>query len=195
MRNDEFYETHSLSGDDVTALAKKYWKLVLIVFLSGVVGTYLALQLFFTNQYETKTKLLVKVGRENTELPPTVINGQVLSQGVRLADINSEVELLSSRSLVEQVVDTIGPENFTFALPKPKSIFGYPKFIVKTVARWGKRQYQEFLILASIKKRLTPREGSVAKRGAERTGLGPVDGLLPTRARYRTQSVIVDRLV
>jgi uncharacterized protein involved in exopolysaccharide biosynthesis len=161
MHNDEIYETHSLTWADITALAKKYWKLVLIVFLSGIVGTYLALQLFFTNQYETKTKLLVKIGRENAELPPSVLNGQVLNQGVRIADINSEVELLSSRSLVERVVDTIGPDNFTFALPKPKSVFGYPKYIVKTIARWGKRQYQEFLILASIKKRLTPREKAI----------------------------------
>lgn len=161
MRNEDIYETHSLTWEDLTALAKKYWKLVLIVFLSGVVGTYLALQLFFTNQYETKTKLLVKVGRENAELPPTVLNGQVLNQGVRLADINSEVELLSSRSLVERVVDTIGPENFTFEPPKPKSIFGYPKYIMKTIARWGKRQYQEMLILLGIKKRLTQREKAI----------------------------------
>jgi len=161
MRTEESYETHTLTWDDVTSLTKKYWKLVLIVFLGGVLGTYLTLQLFFTSQYETKTKLLVKVGRENAELPPTVLNGQVLNQGVRIADINSEVELLSSRSLVERVVDTIGPDNFIFALPKPKSIFGYPKYTVKTVARWGKKQYQEFLILMSIKKRLTPREKAI----------------------------------
>lgn len=161
MYRDEIYETHSITLDDLTALVKKYWKLVLIVFLSGVLGTYLALQLFFTSQYETKTKLLVKVGREIAELPPTVLNGQVLNQGVRVEDINSEVELLSSRSLVERVVDKIGPENFVFEPQRPKSIFGYPKYLVKTTARWTKRQYQEFLILAGIKKRLTLREKAI----------------------------------
>ena len=161
MQNEEIYETHSVSWSDVTDLVKKYWRLVLIVTISGVLGTYLTLQLFFSNQYETRTKLLVKVGRENTELPPTVLNGQVLNQGVRIADINSEVELLSSRSLVEKVVDQMGPESFRFALPVPKSILGYPKYVVKRFARWAKTQYQELLILANIKQRLGLREKAI----------------------------------
>src|SRR3954452_12379988 len=110
MRIDEQYETHTLTWEDITAMVRKYWTLVLIVFVSGTLGTYLSLQLFFTTQYETKAKLLVKVGRETAELPPNVLNGQVLNQGVRIADINSEVELLSSRTLAEQVVDEMGPD-------------------------------------------------------------------------------------
>src|SRR5436190_14803028 len=104
MFKDELYETHSTSWSDVLKMVKKYWQLVLIVFAAGTIGTYLTLQLFFTSQYETKASLLVKVGRENTEIPATVLNGQVLNQGVRLADINSEVQILSSRVLVEKVV-------------------------------------------------------------------------------------------
>jgi uncharacterized protein involved in exopolysaccharide biosynthesis len=161
MPNDETYETHSVSWNDIADLVRKYWKLVLIVFVFGILGTYSTLQLFFTTQYETKTKLLVKVGRENAELPPTVLNGQVLNQGVRLADINSEVELLSARSLVEEVVDEMGPGSFRFEPPRPTSVFGYPKYLVKRVARWGKGQYQELLILANIKKRLSPREKAI----------------------------------
>src|SRR6185436_5782897 len=131
MRNDEIYETHSMTWDDAAAMVKKYWKLVLVVFISGTIGTYLALQLFFTNQYESKSQLLVKVGRENTEIPATVLNGQVLNQGVRIADINSEVQALSSTVLVERVVDEMGPDSFKFELKPPQSIFGWPKYIVK----------------------------------------------------------------
>lgn len=161
MPADEMYERHSVSWSDIADMVQKHWRLVLIVFVAGVLGTYLTLQLFFTTQYETKAKLLVKIGRENAELPPTVLNGQVLNQGVRIADINSEVELLSSRTLVEKVVDEMGPDSFTFALPRPKSIFGYPKYLFKRLARWGKKQYQEFLILANVKKRLSPREKAI----------------------------------
>ncbi|CAN5600765.1 hypothetical protein BH10ACI4_BH10ACI4_24610 [soil metagenome] len=161
MFSDETYETHSLTWGDMAGMVKKHWKLVLIVFVFGMLGTYLTLQLFFTNQYETKTKLLVKVGRENAEMPPTVLNGQILNQGVRIADINSEVELLSSRSLVERVVDEMGPASFTFELPRPTSVFGYPRYVIKRVARWGKAQCQELLILANIKKRLSPREKAI----------------------------------
>jgi polysaccharide biosynthesis protein PslE len=161
MHNDDFYETHSLTWNDITGMIKKYWKLVLIVFISGTIGTYLALQLFFTNQYESKAYLLVKVGRENTEVPATVLNGQVLNQGVRIADINSEVQALSSIVLVERLVDEMGPDSFKFELKPPNSIFGYPKYIVKRVARWVKSGYKEFLILANIKKRLTPREAAI----------------------------------
>ena len=133
-----------------------------------VVTGWLTLQILFTDLYETKASLLVKIGRENTETPASVVNGQVLSQGVRVQDINSEVQLLSSRALVEKAVDTIGPEVFRSVLNPPESIWGYPKFVVRTVARAVKAYYKEFLIQANLKKRLTLREEAI---------LGVSDGL------------------
>ena len=122
---------------------------------------WLTLQIFFTDLYETKASLLVKIGRENAETPSTVVNGQVLSQGVRIQDINSEVQLLSSRSLVEAAVDKIGPEAFRSVLKRPDSMWGYPKYVVKTAARTVKAQFKEFLIAINLKKRLSLRDQAV----------------------------------
>jgi uncharacterized protein involved in exopolysaccharide biosynthesis len=162
------FEQHSLGWAELQRLFLRYRWLILVTFAACVVGGWLTLQILFTDLYETKASLLVKIGRENAETPASVVNGQVLSQGVRVQDINSEVQLLSSRALVEKAVDTIGPEAFRSVLPAPESIWGYPKFLVKTVARAVKTYYKEFLIATNLKKRLTMREEAI---------LGVSDGL------------------
>jgi uncharacterized protein involved in exopolysaccharide biosynthesis len=85
----------------------------------------------------------------------------VISQGVRIADINSEVQMLSSQAMIEMVVDQLGPDAFKSVLVPPDSWLAYPKYILKRVAREGKAIYKETLILLNLKKRLTPRQEAV----------------------------------
>lgn len=144
-------------------LSRRYWPLVLAVFLAGTVTMYGILQVFFTDIYETNTRLLVKVGRENVETPPTVRNGQVFSQGVREADITSEVQILSSQFLLERVVKILGPDKFKNVLLPPQSWTGYPKYIAKRVAREVKQAYKEVLIFLALDKRLTPEQEAVMR--------------------------------
>ena len=65
------------------------------------------------NVYRSEGKLLVRLGRENTKLDPTVTLGQgeqMLSiPQSREMEINSLVEIIGSRALLEKVVDSIGP--------------------------------------------------------------------------------------
>jgi len=157
------FDQHSFTWTDVHRLVKKYWLLVFVVFLTGTIATWASLQIFFTEQYETKARLLVKVGRENAETPATVKRGQVVSQGVRIADINTEVEILSSRSLIEEVVDELGPESFKNELVRPDDLWGQTKYYAKLTAREIKGYYYEFLILANIQKRLDLREQAIIK--------------------------------
>jgi uncharacterized protein involved in exopolysaccharide biosynthesis len=152
---------HTLSKTELIALVRKYHLLVLTVFVIGTVAMWVALSVFFTEFYATKTKLLVKVGRENVETPATVQHGQVISQGVRVADINSEVQLLTSQALAEIVVDRLGTDAFKSVLASPTSIWQYPKYLLKRVAREARLVYKEFLILTNIKKRLDPREEAI----------------------------------
>lgn len=154
-------EEQALTWAELKTLYLRYRWLILITFALCLLGGWLTLQIFFTDLYETKATLLVKIGRENVETPSTVVNGQVLSQGVRIQDINSEVQLLSSRALVEAAVDKIGPEAFRSVLRKPQSLWGYPKYVVKTVARAVKAEFKEFLIAINLKKRLTQREQAI----------------------------------
>ena len=158
-------EEQSITWTELKSLFLRYRWLILATFTICLAAGWLTLQIFFTDLYETKSSLLVKIGRENAETPSTVVNGQVLSQGVRIQDINSEVQLLSSRALIETVVDKIGPETFKSVLKRPDSIWGYPKFLIKTVARAVKAEYKEFLIAANLKKRLTLREQAILAVG------------------------------
>jgi uncharacterized protein involved in exopolysaccharide biosynthesis len=161
MASIESFNERRFSRTELAELAKKYWLLILVTFLSGTVGMWLSFSIFFTDLYESKTSLLVKIGRENADTPTTVQRGQVLSQGVRVTDTNSEVEMLSSRALVEAVVDRLGPDAFKSVLAPPQSWTKYPKYYVKKAARGVKNVYKEFLILADLKKRLTPREEAI----------------------------------
>ncbi len=154
---------------------------------------FLALNIFFTDSYETTTRLLVKVGRENMETPTTVQNGQLFSQGVRIADINSEVQILSSRELVDRVVDRLGPDRFKNVLVPPVSWTGYPKYYLKLVSRRAKNAYRDLLIALNLDKRLNPRETAILAV-ADAVKVEPVrdSDILMLKVRMPSQQLSVD---
>src|SRR6185369_7902508 len=59
----------------------------------------------------SQSKLLLRLGRENVVLDPTATFGQtaVSVPQSRENEINSALEVLKSRPLIEQVVDSVGP--------------------------------------------------------------------------------------
>ena len=161
MHNDQLFPEHNLSKTRMLELARTWWLLVVIVFAAGTLTMYVILPIFFTELYETNVQLLVKAGRENVETPATVVRGQIVSTGVRSADINSEVQILSSRALVENVVDRLGPDAFKSVLREPSEWWGYPKYYFKLTAHAAKEYWHEFLIFANLDKRVTPREDAI----------------------------------
>ena len=67
-----------------------------------VIGTFV-----IRPMYEAKAQILVKIGRENLYIPPNSTNSQVINYN-QDDQVNSEIELLKSRSLAEKVIQTIG---------------------------------------------------------------------------------------
>lgn len=66
--------------------------------------------------YLSEAKLMVRLGRESVSLDPTATTGQVMSVGQdRESEINSEIEILKSRELLEQLVETLGADQFSSA--------------------------------------------------------------------------------
>ena len=151
-------ESHSISWDTLGTLLRRYRWVILVVFLFTVVTGWGVLQIFFTDLYETQAVILVKVGRETSEIPSTMVSGSLLSQGVRIQDINSEVQMLSASFLVEAAIDKMGPDLFKSVLKAPDSILGYPKYWLKMAARELKGVYKEALYALNLQKRLTLRE-------------------------------------
>ncbi len=153
----EQIETQADVWKEIRRVFRKRWFLVALVTLVTVLAVYGLLQLM-TERYEAETQLLVTLGRENTEAPPTAGKGMIYTTGVRREEINSNIEMLRSRPLIEATVDKIGVEAFALELPKPVTRLQAVKYHIKRTARWTKQQAREILIWLNIRKRLTERE-------------------------------------
>jgi polysaccharide biosynthesis protein PslE len=153
-------QARPISQEEIVGFLRRYRSVILITFLAVVVGAYVTLQ-FMTEQYESQASLLVKLGRENVEVPTTVQSAGLVATGLRPEELNSEVQILRSRALIETVVDELGPEAFKFAPPAPHGFVSTIKFYLKTTVRWGKQRLSDLLILLNLKNRLTDREAAI----------------------------------
>lgn len=81
-----------------------------LTFLLFVITVTLLGSLFLPRVYESSAKLLVKIGREDTYSNPVQANAgsPVFDSAAREERINSDVEILSSRPLIESVIGDIG---------------------------------------------------------------------------------------
>jgi uncharacterized protein involved in exopolysaccharide biosynthesis len=80
----------------------------LFVMAATALGTYLA-----PRAYRSQAKLFIRLGRENVTIDPTATLGQAAVVAVpptRDTEINSAIEILTSRDLIDKVVDAVGPE-------------------------------------------------------------------------------------
>jgi polysaccharide chain length determinant protein (PEP-CTERM system associated) len=102
----EILDSNILSLRDILHVVFKHKKQILFLFLVTViavaVGTIAA-----KPTYEAEAKILVKIGRENLYAPPNSATSQIIKPN-REDQINSELELLKSRSLAESVVKFLG---------------------------------------------------------------------------------------
>ena len=84
-----------------------------LAFMVMVVSLVTLVTLLTPKVYRSQGKLLVKLGRENVGIDPTVTLGQSSTVSPPLSredEINSLVEILRSRAVIEGVVKTLTPE-------------------------------------------------------------------------------------
>jgi uncharacterized protein involved in exopolysaccharide biosynthesis len=82
------------------------------VFFGSVMALVVVFTLLSARAYRSMAKLFVRLGRENATLDPTATFGQtpvVALPPTRENEINSVVEILRTRALLEEVVDRVGP--------------------------------------------------------------------------------------
>ena len=82
-------------------------------FFIGVLALVATATVLMPRTYRSQTKLFLRLGRENATLDPTATLGQnpvVALPATRESEINSILEILKSRVLLERVVDRVGPE-------------------------------------------------------------------------------------
>ena len=83
-----------------------------LLFFVSVVAAVAVVTLLWPKEYRSVGKLFVRLGRENAMLDPAATLGQnpiVAIPQSRENEINSVVEIMQSRALLEKVVDRLGP--------------------------------------------------------------------------------------
>jgi uncharacterized protein involved in exopolysaccharide biosynthesis len=79
--------------------------------LLGIVGLAALWLALAPREYESQAKLFVRIGRENVALDPTVGQGETISLSAsREAEMNSIVEHLRSRYILEKTLATVNPD-------------------------------------------------------------------------------------
>jgi uncharacterized protein involved in exopolysaccharide biosynthesis/Mrp family chromosome partitioning ATPase len=132
--------TRSLTiRDFVYVLFRHKWKMVFFFFL--VVCLAVTATLVSSPIYRSEAKLLLKIGRESVSLDPTATTGPIMSVSQsRLSEINSEIEILRGRDLIEKVIDSVGCDQL---LMKPQTTDGRSSSMpwlqsIKSFLRWPK---------------------------------------------------------
>jgi uncharacterized protein involved in exopolysaccharide biosynthesis len=96
---------------DLSRIVSRHRRKALLAFLAVLAATALVTWIS-PRAYRSQAKLFVRLGRENATLDPTATVGQapvVTVQQTRENEINTAVEILKSRVLMEKVVDAVGP--------------------------------------------------------------------------------------
>ena len=107
-------------GDVRRALCRQSGKIVSVLAFAGTV-TVLAI-LFLPRQFVSESQLYVRVGRENLTLDPTM-TGQTMSlQYSRDREVNSVVEMLKSRGILQTVTEEIGVDRILDEPTRPATL-------------------------------------------------------------------------
>jgi uncharacterized protein involved in exopolysaccharide biosynthesis len=84
-------------------------KMQILLFFSATVCTVAVASFVIKPTYMATAQILVKVGRENIYIPTGSDTSPVLSTNIG-GQINSEIEILRSRSLAEEIVASLSPK-------------------------------------------------------------------------------------
>jgi uncharacterized protein involved in exopolysaccharide biosynthesis len=109
-----------LIRDHVALFWRRKLLIAFVTFLT-MLSAYAALQTQ-PDIYEVEARLLVKLGRENTQVRDTANPNSVVATGVRKEEINSEIAFLTSDALVEAALDKVGMERFFPARAEPVTL-------------------------------------------------------------------------
>jgi len=99
----------NLKRSFVRALFRHRWKFVLAVIL--VIAANVVLLANWPRTYESRAKLLVRIGSESVSLDPTATIGQTIAyEKLQEEEVNSVLEIFNSRTIFERVVDRLGAD-------------------------------------------------------------------------------------
>lgn len=141
--------------DLVFVLFKWKWGAITIV-VTAVVAAIIYLGFIRSPAYTVVAKILVKIGHEQAS-PPTLLGSTAPVFSYRSHDVNSEVDILTSQVLIEQLV-----EHFQMHVkqdpPVPEGLIPRLRYEFKRIKQAAEDLYSEALIRVGFRERLSDKE-------------------------------------
>lgn len=106
---------------DVARILFRHWRMMALIFCS-VIGLALILIAVWPRSYASEAKLMIRVGRESVGLDPTATTGQtIMLQKSQEDEVNSALNILTSREVFVRVADRVGAKRILDDLPSGES--------------------------------------------------------------------------
>lgn len=120
------------SARDVLYVAFRH-KWTLVVCLVLVAGSITLVTYLVPDIYRSEAKLLIRLGRENLSVDPSVSGPTVNPISSHEREVNSELAILTSRSIAEQVVTTLGEDVILEKDPEPSTEGPWMRVVLRRV--------------------------------------------------------------
>ncbi len=112
---------HASAGSQSAAATRNVFRVLfrhrrkMLVFFCATMGLVVLGLIFLPRTYTSDARLFVRLGKESVSLDPTATVSQTVDvQDTRESEINSEIEILRSRGLMEDVVTKLGPDEILY---------------------------------------------------------------------------------
>ncbi len=142
----------------VVPIVVQSWRLIVVCTILGLLAVVAALPLMGA-RYVVSAKVLVELGRETTA-PPTVTAKDTAPQQLavkRPEDLGSEMEIMRSPQLIEDVVRSFGVDYF-LAEPPPVTLWQHAKHFARAAIRDVRETINAGLVMVGVRRKLTPLE-------------------------------------
>ena len=115
LKNPDRISSQRTARDVFTVIFRQ--KLKMVVFFLAVTAAVTVATIVSPDIFRSDAKVLIRLGRESVSLDPTVnaSTNSVISVGqARDAEIQSEIEILTSQEIIRSVVRSFGPDSFLY---------------------------------------------------------------------------------
>jgi uncharacterized protein involved in exopolysaccharide biosynthesis len=146
---------------DFLYLLFKY-KWTIVIFTSASILIAIVYNEMYLPKYKAASKVLIKIGRENATPEAGVVRPSSMITTMKpLAIINSEIELLRGRHMIEKLMETMGDEILNPPKVEPKTIWEKIKSYIKKKVSYLYDLIYTMLWKLGLKKKLSPREKTI----------------------------------
>lgn len=172
---------------DVARVLFRHRRRMVLLFV-GIVGLTLLAIAFYPRSYTSEAKLFIRVGRESVGLDPTATTGQtIMLQKTQVDEVNSALQVLVSREVLERVVEKIGADRILEDAPSKAAgapaATEEPAGVVEKVAAakaWAVGRLSELMIATHLSDPGTPAEMAVKKLDGVLKAYAPKDSTVIT---------------